>query len=244
MADTTTKWKIQFRTTDDSDILFYEPFSICGIEFQVNENRMSTDRWFVALMDLEIPHDNFSNAIDIAYKKLVNIFTAIALLHERYLTIDVNSLMATPLSSPFRGISRSHGQVKKIVKMNADEICKIEKILALSMKNEYANSIFILLKEDNPYSGLNLYKLFELIREDCNKKEFEKLIPKTQGFTVSDFTNNLDKPHGVGLAHSRHSVSKGDISKPMTLEQCKKFLLELLNNWIDKKISELEESNS
>lgn len=256
MAVNKTKWQVRFRTT--GDILFFESFSVCGIEFQMNG-----DRDFLALMDLEVSHDNFRAAADLAYENLMNIFTAITLIHKGNLAVERSSVAATPIkedtityeidengntikiinmSADIRMGIHVEARLSKKVKMDENKICRIEKILAVSENNEHASLILTLLRIDSPYSGFNLFKIFEQIRKDCGREKLKELTPKTQEFSISDFTNSLDKPHGVGIVHSRHSISTGDISKPMGIEQCKSFLLELLDNWIDIKIALLNES--
>lgn len=256
MINKKPNWRVQFKII--GDILFHGPFSICGIELQ-----MISDRELVALMHLDVPHDNFQKADEIAYEKLMNIFTVSTLIHKGVLVIAKNSLMALPIkedkisyevdehgneitvvnmSADIRMGLRCEMQLCKKVTMNDDKILRIEKILSLSEVNEYAGLILALLRTDNPYSSFNLFKIFELMRKDYGKDRIKELTPKTQGFSISDFTNSLDKPYGVGITHSRHSISSGDISNAMNIGQCTAFLLDLLDNWINARISNLEET--
>lgn len=263
MADAKRKWRVQFKII--GDILFREPFSICRIDFQMVSDREFV-ALFVALMDLNVAPENFQKADEVAYEKLMNIFTISTLIHKGVLAIEKNSLMALPIkennityeidergnkitvknvSADIRMGFRCEMQLCKKVMMSADKILRIEKILKLSEINESAGLILTLLRIDNPYSSFNLFRIFELMRKDYGGKEkIKELTPKTQGFSISDFTNSLDKPYGVGITHSRHSVSSGDIGKVMSIDQCRVFLFELLDNWIDARISDLEEMDA
>ena len=96
--------------------------------------------------------------------------------------------------------------------------------------------ILALLRVDNSFSGGNQYKIFECIRKDYGGKEIESLVSEGSIFTISDFTNSLNNPKGVGKEHSRHAVFGHGISKPMSLKRCKEFLLMLPDNRIKAKI--------
>jgi len=246
-----TKWRVEFQTI--GDIILRESFSICDIDFDVKD-----DRKFIATMNLDVSKNDMTMADELAYEKITIILTTIALIGNGNIAIKKGTLCSTPITEDtityeidangetikvinFNAVARMglrcEVSMSKILSLSEDMIRRVENIISLSKENKNASLILTLLRIDNPFSGSNLFKIFELIRNDYGSSNMKELEPAMENFTISRFTSSLDKPHGVGIEHSRHSISKNPIDNPMNIHQCKVFLLVLLDNWINARVT-------
>lgn len=89
--------------------------------------------------------------------------------------------------------------------------------------------------------GLNepfvMYDIYEIIREDVNK-EFKKIDTKYTRRLIGLFTGTLNDPRILG-ERARHAIPQGGdtMSNPLTIEQCRSFIDELISDWIKYKLT-------
>ena len=76
-----TNWNVSFESV--GNILFYEPFTISGVYFSFEENNK-----FKAVMKLNVPHHDYERAEELAYERIMNIFTVIVPRHVNLCTND------------------------------------------------------------------------------------------------------------------------------------------------------------
>lgn len=111
----------------------------------------------------------------------------------------------------------------------------IQSSLAVAEKSPAVKQVAKLVYEDG-FSWDNLYKIYEIIRNDLNGGKNLGNKHYVHSSELSRFTNTCNSPDILGN-NARHGVQKGNPPKePMSIEEALDFIREMACGWIKEKI--------
>lgn len=123
--------------------------------------------------------------------------------------------------------ARMEGRGDLTVTVESDENKEIDDVLT----NSVASEIFHIYSKET--SWVNLYKVYELIKDEVGPKEVEKYVTDKE---LSRFTGTAQSKAQIG-DEARHASSKyKGHPNPMTLEEANELVKEMMVKWAESEL--------
>ena len=138
----------------------------------------------------------------------------------------------------FKGSSHIEASVN-IVRPFLDEyINNVKDVLELSDSELKVAWVLELFNREDPYTWVNMYRIYEVINSDKNIVEAKWCNEKKR----KRFTHTANNPKASGK-EARHGIRKFDPPNvPMSLDDAKEMIDEIFNRWLDYKKENNKES--
>jgi len=110
-------------------------------------------------------------------------------------------------------------------------ILEFESWRKLAEEDEIVKNVFRQFR-DFEHNWINLYKVYEIVQKDAEKKKIEQWITKDK---ISQFTHTANSQRAIG-DDARHGVDKEPPPKePMSLYEADALIMTLLQKWLQWK---------
>jgi hypothetical protein len=88
---------------------------------------------------------------------------------------------------------------------------------------------------NNDLDWVNLYRIYEVIRDDCGGEKDLRDLCGISNSQLTQFTRTANHPEVTGITARHGSLSSEPPTNPMLLEEARQFIKAIMDCWITHK---------